>query len=48
MTQNVNFDRIAIVLNKPRYPENIGAVARAMRNMGLEPVVDCRSGEFRS
>lgn len=27
---------IAIVLNRPRYPENIGAAARAMRNMGLE------------
>lgn len=26
---------VAVVLNKPRYPENIGAVARAVRNMGI-------------
>ena len=35
MAQHVNFDRITIVLKNPRYPENIGAVARAMRNIGL-------------
>ncbi len=28
-------DNITVVLKGPRYPENIGAVARAMRNMGL-------------
>ncbi len=32
-------DNIAVVLNKPRYPENIGAAARAMRNMGLSRLV---------
>ncbi len=33
--QHPNLDNIAIVLNKPRYPENIGAAARALRNMGM-------------
>ena len=28
-------DNITIVLKKPRFPENIGAAARAMSNMGL-------------
>jgi tRNA/rRNA methyltransferase len=33
---------IAIVLNRPRYPENIGAAARAMCNMGLHRLVVVR------
>lgn len=35
MTDRVNLDNIRIVLQKPRNPENIGSVARAMQNMGL-------------
>ena len=35
MTDRVNPDNIYIVLQKPRYPENIGSVARAMHKMGL-------------
>ena len=35
MTKRVKLDNIRIVLQKPRYPENIGSVARAMQNMGL-------------
>jgi tRNA/rRNA methyltransferase len=31
----VNRDNVRIVLHQPRFPENIGAAARAMRNMGL-------------
>lgn len=31
----INPDNITIVLNQPRYPENIGSGARAMRNMGF-------------
>jgi tRNA/rRNA methyltransferase len=31
----VNLGHVAVVLQKPRYPENIGSAARAMRNMGL-------------
>ena len=32
----VNLDNIAIVLHRPRIPENIGSTARAMCNMGLK------------
>lgn len=35
MPDRVDLDQVAIVLHRPRYPENIGAAARAMRNMGL-------------
>ncbi|MCF8027511.1 MAG: RNA methyltransferase [Desulfobacteraceae bacterium] len=35
MDQHAFLKNIAIVLNRPRYPENIGAAARAMCNMGL-------------
>lgn len=31
----MNLDHLTVVLQKPRYPENIGSAARAMRNMGL-------------
>lgn len=34
-----NLDNIAVVLHCPRFPENIGAAARAMRNMGLSQLV---------
>ncbi len=39
MASSVNLNNIAIVLYRSRYPENIGAAARAMRNMGLERLV---------
>lgn len=39
MKQTANLENIAIVLNRPRYPENIGAAARAMCNMGLRDLV---------
>ncbi len=39
MTDQINTDNIAIVLNRPRYPENIGAAARALCNMGLRHLV---------
>lgn len=35
MTETVLLDHIAIVLQRPRYPENIGAAVRAMTNMGI-------------
>lgn len=35
MTVGVNRDHITIVLQRPRYPENIGSAARAMCNMGF-------------
>lgn len=39
MPPNVNLKNISIVLKQPRYSENIGAVARAMRNMGIHQLV---------
>jgi len=35
----INLDNIAVVLAQPRFPENIGAAARAMCNMGLNQLV---------
>ena len=32
----VNLGNISVVLIGTRYPENIGAAARAMRNMGIK------------
>ncbi len=31
----MNCDNISVVLNKPRFPENIGACARVVQNMGI-------------
>ena len=31
----INLDSISIVLVRPKFPENVGSVARAMKNMGL-------------
>ncbi len=39
MSDRVNLDNISIVLQQPRYSENIGAAARAMRNMGIRQLV---------
>jgi tRNA/rRNA methyltransferase len=39
MSDKVNIDNISIVLLQPRYSENIGAAARAMRNMGFQQLV---------
>jgi len=35
----MNLNSISILLVRPRYPENIGSVARAMKNMGLNRLV---------
>ena len=35
MKGKANLDAISVVLVRPRFPENIGSVARAMKNMGL-------------
>ena len=35
MPEKINLDNISIFLQRPRYPENIGAAARAIRNMGI-------------
>ncbi len=39
MEQKINLDHIHIVLNRPRFPENIGSAVRAMRNMGLDKLI---------
>ena len=39
MPDKINLDNISIVLHRTRYPENIGAAARAMRNMGIGKLV---------
>jgi len=39
MKKKVIFDNISIVLKQPRCPENIGAAARAIRNMGMGKLV---------
>ena len=39
MTTEVDLGRIAIVLVRPQIPENIGAAARAMNNMGLSRLI---------
>lgn len=39
MPRRINLDNIAIILHQPRYSENIGAAARAVRNMGIGRLV---------
>ncbi len=39
MPATVNLDNVFVILNRPRYPENIGAAARAMRNMGFKQLI---------
>ena len=35
MKQKMNLDPVSIILVRPKFPENIGSVARAMKNTGL-------------
>lgn len=39
MTVGINRENITIVLQRPRYPENIGSTARAMCNMGFTRLI---------
>jgi tRNA/rRNA methyltransferase len=39
MTSKINLENVSIVLVQPQIPENIGAAARAMHNMGLQKLV---------
>lgn len=39
MTHKIKLENISIVLNRPRFPENIGSAVRAMRNMGLGSLI---------
>jgi len=38
MHDRVRTENITIVLNKPKYPGNVGSVARCARNMGIEKI----------
>jgi tRNA/rRNA methyltransferase len=38
-SERICLDHITIVLQRPRFPENIGAAARAMRNMGIRRMI---------
>ena len=42
----INLDNIAVVLNEPHYPENIGAAVRAARNMGISRFLVVNPAEF--
>ncbi|MDM8540679.1 RNA methyltransferase [Desulfococcaceae bacterium HSG9] len=42
----VNLDNITIVLHKPRVPENIGAAARAICNMGIPRLIVVSPSHF--
>ena len=48
MTDRIDLHNVSIVLHRPRYPENIGAAARAMRNMGVAQlrVVDPQNFDY--
>ncbi len=46
MTGTVTLEHITIVLHQPRYPENIGAAVRAMRNMGIGRLVVVEPREY--
>jgi tRNA/rRNA methyltransferase len=44
----VNLDRVAVVLFRPQLPENIGAVARAMCNMGIRRLLAVQPASLES
>ena len=39
MIGNTYLDNISVILHQPKFPENIGAAARAMCNMGLTHLI---------
>lgn len=53
MTLRICPANVAVVLNKPRFPENIGAAARVVRNMGMGRLIvvapeNCDLGRVRT
>jgi tRNA/rRNA methyltransferase len=46
MTQGARLDHVAVVLNRPHFPENIGAAARAACNMGVGQLVVVSAENF--
>jgi tRNA/rRNA methyltransferase len=39
MKGKINLDSISVILVRPRFPENVGSVARAIKNMGLNHLI---------
>src|SRR4030043_734930 len=39
MKGKINPDSLSIIFVRPKFPENIGSVARAMKNMGLSRLI---------
>jgi tRNA/rRNA methyltransferase len=39
MKGKIDFDSVSIILVRPKFPENIGSAARAMKNMGLSRLI---------
>jgi len=39
MAAGVMLENITVVLNRPKYPGNIGSVARCAKNMGIEDIL---------
>jgi tRNA/rRNA methyltransferase len=37
--RKIKLDSVSIILVRPRYPENVGSVARAVKNMGLQRLI---------
>lgn len=46
MSASVCMEQVAVVLNRPRYPENIGAAARALCNMGVGHLVVVKAENY--
>jgi len=46
MGEGVDRSRVTVVLNHPRFPENIGSAARAVRNMGIGGLAVVRPENF--
>ena len=46
MLEKNNLDQVTIVLNKPRFSTNIGAAARAIKNMGLGQLVVVNPADY--
>jgi len=46
MSEQIHKQHVAIVLHRPRYPENIGAAARAMWNMGFNRLIVVEPDHF--
>jgi tRNA/rRNA methyltransferase len=43
---SANFDNFTIVLQKPKFPGNIGSVARCIKNMGMDKLIVSEASPF--